>query len=212
LRLRSPTALPATPVTSAGYTLLMKAAQAGKAEMVQFLCDCRASVNTAVPQGRMSSLMISAFFGHAEIVAILLQYGAELNARNVTNRTPLMMAAAEGHRDAVAVLLEQGADIAMKDDFQLNALDHARRGQHEEVFQLMARSPAWVLKQAKELQAVVEQREFLVAEVRRQEEEAAEKAKKKAEKLAEKKAKAKAKKLAAKKKKEAEEKEGGKKK
>ena len=61
-----------------------------------------------------------------------------------------MMAAAEGHRDAVAVLLEQGADIAMKDDFQLNALDHARRGQHEEVFQLMARSPAWVLKQADE--------------------------------------------------------------
>ena len=53
---------------------------------------------------------IAAYFGHVEIVKLLLERGANPNAKNNIGRTPLHYAAQEGCVDVVRVLLERGAD------------------------------------------------------------------------------------------------------
>jgi len=62
-----------------------------------------------VLQGR-TSLHVSAWQGHVEMVALLLTEGAaSVNACDNENRTPLHSAAWQGHAAIVRLLLEHGA-------------------------------------------------------------------------------------------------------
>ena len=67
------------------------------------------------------SLPMVAFWGHLEIVKMLLEHGADVNIRNMDNKgdTPLHYAALNGHLEVVKELLKYGADInAQSDDGQ----------------------------------------------------------------------------------------------
>ncbi len=61
-----------------------------------------------------TGLMLAAQGGHVEIMKLLIDGGAELNARQSRRWTSLMYAAEGGHGDAVALLLAKGADTALK--------------------------------------------------------------------------------------------------
>lgn len=64
---------------------------------------------TTFLQGR-TSLHVSAWQGHVEMVALLLtEGGASVNACDNENRTPLHSAAWQGHAAIVRLLLEHGA-------------------------------------------------------------------------------------------------------
>lgn len=63
--------------------------------------------------------------GSVEMVRILLEGGATVDARQPGWRTPLMMAAAGGHVEVVRMLLAAGADVAAKDSDGRTALDLA---------------------------------------------------------------------------------------
>lgn len=52
---------------------------------------------------------------HAPIVEILVNAGAQVNARGPNGRTALMMAAKAGHLNSVRILLGHGADPALRD-------------------------------------------------------------------------------------------------
>ncbi len=60
----------------------------------------------------MSAVRTARYRGHAEIVEILLDAGADPDARQHGGWTPLMSAAANGDETAVDLLLEHGADAA----------------------------------------------------------------------------------------------------
>jgi len=49
--------------------------------------------------------------GHLEIVKLLLQKKANVNAKSLDGRIPLFYAVANGHLEVVKLLLEKGADI-----------------------------------------------------------------------------------------------------
>ena len=67
--------------------------------------------NVALPEGE-TILMTAARTGQPEVVKLLLDAGADLNAReHWFGETALMWAAAENHAEAVRVLVEAGADV-----------------------------------------------------------------------------------------------------
>ncbi len=58
-----------------------------------------------------TALMLAANSGNAEIVRLLIERGANINAsENKKGQTALMWAAAEGHSEIVSLLIERGAD------------------------------------------------------------------------------------------------------
>ena len=61
-----------------------------------------------------TALSSAALFGHTEIVALLLEAGADVNARNQDGGTPLHSAAFLGQYEAAKLLLENGADINIR--------------------------------------------------------------------------------------------------
>lgn len=63
------------------------------------------------PQSGWVPLHHAASNGNIKAVRVLLEHGAEVDARNFGGFTPLHWAAAEGHLDCVQLLLEHGADI-----------------------------------------------------------------------------------------------------
>ena len=61
--------------------------------------------------------------GNVEILRMLLNAGANINAKDVNGRSALMMASKEGQADCVALLLSDKADPTVRDNEGLTAVD-----------------------------------------------------------------------------------------
>ena len=62
-----------------------------------------------------------------QIVAMLLDRGASIDAESPNRSTPLMMASQYGTEASVDLLLARGADARRRNDLGLDAVDFARR-------------------------------------------------------------------------------------
>ncbi|KAL6791219.1 hypothetical protein GGI42DRAFT_336400, partial [Trichoderma sp. SZMC 28013] len=63
------------------------------------------------PGGNLTDLMIASYFGHHAIVKLLVEKGADIEAKDGYGKTPLIWAAENGHESIVKLLVEKGADI-----------------------------------------------------------------------------------------------------
>ncbi len=104
-------------VASDGFTPLQLAAFFGQPAAVELLLGRRATV-TGASRNPMAvhALNAAAAGGHAGIVVLLLDAGADPDVRQHGGWTPLMSAAANGDDAAVTALLEHGADAGAKGD------------------------------------------------------------------------------------------------
>jgi ankyrin repeat protein len=79
-----------------------------------------------------SAPLVSVFAsqGYLDMVSLLLEFGADVNAVNAQGMTALMFAAKQGHLDVVRLLLTRGALINLIDKFETCALVFAARSGH----------------------------------------------------------------------------------
>jgi ankyrin repeat protein len=68
------------------------------------------------PTGNLTNLIIASYYGHCTLAKLLLEKGADIEAKDQSGRTPLLWAAAQGHKALAQLLLEKGADIEAKEN------------------------------------------------------------------------------------------------
>ena len=94
-----------------GETALMTAARVGTLASVKALLARGAAVDSKDEKHGQTALMWAAAEGHAPVVEMLIEVGADFRARLASGMTPLLFAVREGHSDVVRVLLKAGADV-----------------------------------------------------------------------------------------------------
>lgn len=115
---------------------LMLAAIKGQLALCQQLLDRDADVN----KPGWTPLHYAASGGKTEVIQLLLQHFAYIDAASPNGSTPLMLAAMYGSTDTVRVLLQAGADPKLKNALDLTALDFARMVGHLDAIELIAAS------------------------------------------------------------------------
>jgi uncharacterized protein len=94
-----------------GETALMTAARVGKVASVKALLARGAKVDSKDEKHGQDALMWAAAEGHAPVVEMLIEVGADFRQRLASGMTPLLFAVREGRSDVVRVLLKAGADV-----------------------------------------------------------------------------------------------------
>ncbi|MFJ2988800.1 ankyrin repeat domain-containing protein [Collimonas sp. NPDC087041] len=112
-----------------GDTALMIASYKGKVAAVKALLDKEAEPNTT----GWTALHYAAAIGNDEIVQMLLDASAYIDAGSPNNTTPIMMAARAGKIMTVKLLLDSGADVTLKNDVGMSAIDLARKFDHNDI-------------------------------------------------------------------------------
>lgn len=112
---------------------LMWAAQNGQALVVNYLASKVTNVDTAHAGSRSTALMAAARCGFDEIVNILLDRGANVNARDVNGASAICCAAFFGHLSRVKCLRWRGANISFMTRDGRNAFHIADDNGHKEV-------------------------------------------------------------------------------
>ncbi|MEM8953782.1 MAG: ankyrin repeat domain-containing protein [Verrucomicrobiota bacterium] len=88
------------------------------------------------------ALLVSAFEGSPEVMDVLLNHGAYVNARSPNNQTALMIAAMNGHEDGVRLLLHNGANRYALDSEEQTAANVAERNGHYAIAELLNLPPS----------------------------------------------------------------------
>jgi len=112
-----------------GDTALMIASFMGNLEAVRRLIDAGAEVN----QPGWTALHYAATNGDTDVISLLLENYAYIDAASPNKTTPLMMAVRSGKIYAVKLLLDEGADLALKNEQGMSALDFARHYEHADI-------------------------------------------------------------------------------
>jgi len=115
-----------------GWTALMRASQNGHTEVVKLLIEAEAAVNAMtysvmyfknifgapVPgkepggptEGGYTALMGASEYGYTEIVKLLIEEGADVNAQDYMGYTAFNFASKEGHTEIIKLLRDAGAE------------------------------------------------------------------------------------------------------
>ncbi len=120
-------------VSVRGEQALMHAAWKGRAEAIEWLLAHGATINRSGPE--WSALHYAVFAGHEQLSRLLVDRGADINARSPNGSSVLMMAAREGHQSLARLLLERGADPDATNEHGDDALDWALRRGHVRIAQ-----------------------------------------------------------------------------
>ena len=98
---------------------LFAAVEKNDIQKVRFLLPLGADVNAKDPYANMTPLMMAAYDGYTEIAKLLIEKGAEVNAKGGVDMdmTPLIYAASQDRLDMVKLLIENGANVNVKSKY-----------------------------------------------------------------------------------------------
>ena len=117
-----------------GESPLMIASFKGYKDLVRKLIARDAAVNKT----GWTPLHYAATKGNVEIIEILLDENAYIDAESPNKTTPLMMAAMYGSLPAVKALLQAGADPTLRNELGLSAVEFAQRANRPDAAELVA--------------------------------------------------------------------------
>lgn len=112
-----------------GDTALMIACYQGNKPAVNMLLAKGVEVN----KSGWTPLHYAAAIGNNEIVKLLLDRSAYIDAESPNKTTPMMMAARGGHIMTVKILLDKGADATLKNELDMSAIDFAEKFGHRDI-------------------------------------------------------------------------------
>ena len=107
-----------------GESALMLLSLKGQLPLAKLLISREADIN----HPGWTALHYAATGGHADIIQLLLDQSAYIDAESPNGSTPLMMAARYGNLKSVQLLIDEGADVLIKNQLGLSALDFAKQG------------------------------------------------------------------------------------
>lgn len=84
-------------------------------------------------------LHVAVSWGDSAAVRLLLDNGADINARGEYNMTPLHFAVGRNHPEIVALLVTSGADLLCKDTDGRTPFDWAKTSNRVEIMRLLER-------------------------------------------------------------------------
>ena len=85
----------------------------------------------------MDSFALGGLEGHKEIAELLIDKGADVNAKSKRGEIPLHLAAQGGHKEIAELLIDKGADVYAKDKYEWTPLHLAAQGGHKEIAELL---------------------------------------------------------------------------
>ncbi|KAM6167755.1 KN motif and ankyrin repeat domain-containing protein 3 [Erethizon dorsatum] len=127
----------------AGYSALMLAALTSAGQRQEDAAVVRrlftmGNINSKASQTGQTALMLAISHGRQDMVAVLLECGADVNAQDADGATALMCASEYGRLDTVQLLLSQpGCDPAILDNEGTSALAIALEAEQDEVAALL---------------------------------------------------------------------------
>lgn len=117
-----------------------------KAVMHEDLAEAQALAGQGDVNARNSygwtALTHAARVGNTELMTLLIEQGAAIDAQDESGATPLIRAATRGHLEAVELLLARGADVNRKDESQSSALHWAANRGHIDIVQALVTAGA----------------------------------------------------------------------
>ena len=122
-----------------GWMPLHLAAHFDHVNAARWLLDAGADAHARSRNDLANQPLHAAAAGQAsvEMLTLLLDAGAEVNAREHGGFTPLHQCAENGHLAAIKLLLARGADPQARADDGRTALAFALAGEHEDVARLL---------------------------------------------------------------------------
>ena len=111
---------PNTPIAT-GETPIITCAGTGSAGAVRLLIAGGADVNAKEPSQHQTALMWAAAERHADVVKLLIEHRADLQARTKKGFSALHFAAREGDLESARLLLAAGVDINIRSQTNLPA-------------------------------------------------------------------------------------------
>ncbi|MEM7333375.1 MAG: ankyrin repeat domain-containing protein [Chloroflexota bacterium] len=126
-------------IDNQGNTLLHHAATTNQVEIATvLLADGEIDLEHRRDRFGFTPLLAAAFEGQVEMVELLIEHGANIEAVDDWNDTAVNVAAWNGELAAIEKLIELGANPNVDNNNGQNALDHAKNQGHEEVEEFLA--------------------------------------------------------------------------
>jgi hypothetical protein len=119
-----------------GEQALMHAAWRGQLDAVKWLLAHGAKENRGPLQ--WSALHYAVYSGRKDVAQLLIERGANIDARSPNGSSVLMMAVYEGHADLAKTLIGLGADRSVKNDWGDGALEWAMKFRHLDIARIVS--------------------------------------------------------------------------
>jgi ankyrin repeat protein len=116
---------------------LYDVAEKGDIFGVSALLNAKVDINAEGAGIYKIPLQVASYCGHEAVVRLLLEKGAEVNAKGGPYGTALQAASYSGHEAVVRLLLEKGAEVNAKGGYYGNALKAASDRGYQAVIRLL---------------------------------------------------------------------------
>ncbi len=104
---------------------------------VQWLIDNGANVNLVIDDYDNTPLHLMAIEGNKEFISLLIQNGADVNAKAIDGHTPLYDAVETNNIESIQILLDNGADISISDKAERTPLHIAAEKYNRDLTSLL---------------------------------------------------------------------------
>ena len=129
-------------IHSEGTTCLMRASHDGQTDIVRYLASLPAVDLNRHGLDNYTSLHFAVKEKHADVVQVLIDAGADIQAKDCDGRSPLHVACGSGPLAIVKMLIEAGADIRATDSDRTTCLLLASHDGQTEIVRYLASLPA----------------------------------------------------------------------